>query len=53
MKKLNKNPLAWFILIVVFGYIFGVNSGFEGVMVFILALIVSKQIEIINLHGKN
>jgi len=52
-KKWSKNPTVWFISIIIFGYIIiSNNRGFEGLIVFILALIVAKQIEIINLYSE-
>lgn len=49
MKNWNKKPIVWFIVILIISYaIAGDVSEFEGVIIFILAIMVSKQIEIVN-----
>ncbi len=54
MKYLNdKNPLAVFILVIIFGWLAGWvevsnGSGFEWFVILILAVILAKQIEILN-----
>lgn len=46
MKNLNKNPLVWFVVVLLFGWFaIGGDYATEFIM-FILAVIVSKQIEI-------
>ena len=51
MKKLNTNPLVWFFVVVILGYFIIGDNRSEGFIVFILAVILAKQIEIINLNN--
>lgn len=48
---MNKNPWAWFGVVVVLGLFYS-PSGFDGVVLFVLAVILAKQIEIINKLNK-
>ncbi|KKQ04055.1 MAG: hypothetical protein US18_C0031G0002 [Parcubacteria group bacterium GW2011_GWB1_36_5] len=50
MKNLNKNPLAWFILSTIIGYIAIINGDFESMVLIFFAIILSKQIELINVN---
>ena len=53
MNKLSKSPLAYFLVVLIGAYFFIDRSNlFEGFVVLILAFIVAKQIEIINLHDE-
>jgi len=48
MKNLNKNPFAWFLAVIFFG---GIAVGSDHAIefaIFILAIILAKQIEIIS-----
>ena len=51
MKNLNKNPIAWFLFVVALGWWATETSNSEFFIVFILAVILAKQIEIINLNN--
>jgi|CXWL01.1.fsa_nt_gi hypothetical protein len=48
MKNLNKNPLAWFLIAVTLGWWATESGNAMEFIVFILAVILSKQIEIIS-----
>ncbi|MES2315379.1 MAG: hypothetical protein V4486_01435 [Patescibacteria group bacterium] len=54
MKNWNENPWVWTIIVLILSYfIIGDNRGFEGLVMLILAFILGKQIEIINLIKKD
>jgi len=46
MKNLNKNPLAWFVAVILLGWFAIGNDYATEFIIFILAVILSKQIEI-------
>jgi di/tricarboxylate transporter len=48
MKNFDKNPLVWFIIVYVFGWWFVEAGDFNMFVIFILAVILSKQIEILS-----
>ncbi len=52
MKNLNKNPLAWLVLAVIIGWLFVENGDTDTFIVLISAVILAKQIEILNKHEK-
>lgn len=53
MKNLNKNPFAWAIVVILLGW-WAMSSGeYEAFLVFVLAVIIAKLVEIINLHKGN
>ncbi len=48
MKKLNKNPIAWFLSTMILGW-WAVEAGhFEFFVVFVSAVILAKQIQILS-----
>lgn len=53
---MNRNPIAWFVATLIIGWIFQTfieEGAFEIFVMFILAIILSKQIEILRKIDKN
>lgn len=48
MKNLTKNPIAWFLFTMILGWWAVKADNFESLVVFILAVILAKQIEILS-----
>lgn len=48
MKNLNKNPLAWFILVIVLGWFIVESRNLGDFVIFAFAVVIAKQIEILN-----
>jgi hypothetical protein len=48
MKKLNKSPIAWSIVVVISGYVAIINDEMDFFIVLAIAVIIEKLIEIIN-----
>ena len=48
MKNLDKNPLAWFVATILFGGLALETGSFEYYVVFVSAIILAKQIEILS-----
>jgi hypothetical protein len=48
MKNLNKKPLVWAVAVLLLGWLMIENQSFETFVLLIFAVIVAKQIEILN-----
>jgi len=48
MKNFNKNPLTWFLAAVALGWFAMETENFEFFVIFISAVILTKQIEILS-----
>ncbi|MDP3726311.1 MAG: hypothetical protein Q8R36_03890 [bacterium] len=48
MKNLNKNPLVWFMVVIALGWWATETGNFNSFVVFVSAIILAKQIEILS-----
>ena len=48
MKNMNKNPIALFLVVVVLGWWAVETSNFEFFVVFVSAVVLAKQIEVLS-----
>lgn len=47
MKKLNENPLAWFIATIIIGFVLIESDNFELFLIFFAGVVLSKLVEIL------